>query len=98
PTVEERGGISIGEGSSARLRGQHDLQFVNVQRQDKMLITQRKDHLVVAEPRVQQKIIRDLAGPQCLQNVRRLDLKPTCFLAHELIRGVAPEKTVLLVV
>src|SRR5262249_34494884 len=45
---------------------------------------------------IDQQIVGDLAGPKCLQDIRRLDLPPGCLWAHQ--RRVPAEKTVLLVV
>jgi hypothetical protein len=61
-------------------------------------VAKREDDFVPADPEIQQEVTCNLAGPQPLENVSRLDLEPTGVLSNELIGSIAAEKAVLFVV
>src|SRR5882757_4915167 len=62
------------------------------------LIAKREEELAPADAEIEQEIIGDLAGPESLKNVGRLDLPPTGILGNKCILRVAAEETILFVV
>ena len=44
------------------------------------LVAEREDDFVVADTKIQNEVVGDLAGPEALQDVGRLNLQPAGFL------------------